>query len=332
MTDGFAHHGGRLAEACARFGGEPGDWLDLSTGINPRAWSPPSALQVDWLALPDPLALLRLEQAAAAAFGCPPDMCAGVPGSETGLRQIARLLGLPGLCLPLAYGTYRAAFGQGAEVENLAQLPERASALVLGNPNNPDGELTSRARLNALLAHQERHGGWLIVDEAFADCDPSWSIAHEVAPGRRLIVLRSFGKFFGLAGLRLGFVIAPPQVLLALRSALGDWPLHAAALSYATAAYADRDWQDETRRSLLTQQRALDSVLRRHGLSPRGDCPLFRLIAASRAGELFLPLASRNILVRPFDGRPDLLRLGLPGCEAGLDWLDSALEEIVRHG
>ncbi|MFA7587597.1 MAG: aminotransferase class I/II-fold pyridoxal phosphate-dependent enzyme, partial [Novosphingobium sp.] len=182
MTGGFTYHGGRLADACARFGGQPADWLDLSTGINPNPWAPPVALTVDWHALPDPGSLLRLEQAAAAFFGCSPQLCAAVPGSETGLRQLARLLDLPGLCQPLAYGTYRAAFVQAAQLEDLGQLPDRASVLVLGNPNNPDGRLTPRGQVLALLAHQERQGGWLIVDEAFAECDPGWSIADEVAP------------------------------------------------------------------------------------------------------------------------------------------------------
>ncbi|MCW1383727.1 aminotransferase class I/II-fold pyridoxal phosphate-dependent enzyme [Novosphingobium sp. KCTC 2891] len=332
MSAEFTHHGGRLAEACARFGGKAANWLDLSTGINPFSWQPDAGLSVDWKALPDEGALTRLEHAAAGFFGCDATLCAAVPGSETGLRQLARLLALPGLHQPLSYGTYRAAFAQTDAIEDLAHLPHRASVLVLGNPNNPDGHILPIAKLLSLLDHQERHGGWLIVDEAFADCDPGWSIAGAVAPGRRLIVLRSFGKFFGLAGLRLGFVIAPPKVLEGLREGLGDWPVHAAALAFGAAAYTDRTWIDAARSDLTFQANALDAMLQRHGLSSRGGCPLFRLIVAPNAGDMFRRLAHRHILTRPFAERPDLLRIGLPHGDAAVARLDAALAEVCGHG
>ena len=306
MTAGFAHHGGRLQAACDRFGGRPEEWIDLSTGINPDGWQPAEPIPVDWRCLPDTDALMQLEKQAARYFGCDPAYCVAVPGSETGLRLLARLLDLPGLHLPLAYGTYRAAFARGDALADPLRLPARATALVLGNPNNPDGKLLTRDRLLAMLDHQERHGGWLVVDEAFADCDPGWSIAAKVSTQRRLIVLRSFGKFFGLAGLRLGFVIAPPAILAGLREALGDWPLHAGALAFGNAAYADATWIGATRRDLPRRAAALDAVLDRRGLAPQGACPLFRLITASGAGALFEPLARHRILTRPFVDRPDL--------------------------
>ncbi len=332
MNAGFRHHGGRLADACARFGGGPSQWLDLSTGINPVAWQVPEDIAVDWRALPEPAALARLERVAAAHFGCPPSLCAAVPGSETGLRLVARLLGLPGLYRPPAYGTYRAAFAQAGAIADFADLPDRATALVLGNPNNPDGHVMPPADLLALLGHQQRHEGWLIVDEAFADCDPGTSIAAEVAAGRRLVVVRSFGKFFGLAGLRLGFVIAPQDVLQALRDALGDWPVHAAALAIGAAAYADATWISHTRRDLVARAAALDGLLERHGLRPGGACPLFRLITAPRAGDWFAPLARRHILTRPFADDADRLRVGLPPDHAALERLDRALAEVRADG
>lgn len=325
MTAGFAHHGGRLREACDRFGGRPEEWIDLSTGINPNGWRPVEPLAIDWRCLPDTNALTQLEQMAARYFGCDPALCVAVPGSETGLRLLAPLLDLPGLHQSLAYGTYRAAFAQRNMLADPLALPARATALVLGNPNNPDGKLFARDDLLALLDHQERHGGWLVVDEAFADCDPGWSIAADVCTQRRLIVLRSFGKFFGLAGLRLGFVIAPPAILAGVRQALGDWPLHAAALAFGSAAYADAAWIAATRRDLPRRAAALDAVLVRHGLTPQGACPLFRLVAAPGAGALFEPLARHRILARPFANHPDLLRIGLPADDRALDRLEAAL-------
>ncbi|MDB5726302.1 MAG: aminotransferase class I/II-fold pyridoxal phosphate-dependent enzyme [Novosphingobium sp.] len=326
MSGRHTLHGGRLADARARFGGEEADWLDLSTGINPNGWTPPTGTALDWRALPDPHGLARLERTAAAYFGADPELCLAVPGSEAGLRALARVLGLPGVHLPLCYGTYAEAF---AAPRAASRVP---SVLVLGNPNNPDGALVTRETLLAALERQERNGGWLIVDEAFADCAPAWSIAHEVAEHRRLIVTRSFGKFFGLAGVRLGFVLAPTALLAGLRQLYGEWPICAAALSFGAEAYADAPWIARTRAQLPMAAEALDDVLMRHGLSPRSSCPLFRLTESPVAHDLFTALAQRHILTRPFAEHPKLLRFALPDDAAALARLDSALEEARAGG
>jgi cobalamin biosynthetic protein CobC len=197
--------------------------------------------------------------------------------------------------------------------------------LVLGNPNNPDGATIARDAVLAALAQQEDNGGWLMVDEAFADCAPDASVAAEVADDRRLIVTRSFGKFFGLAGVRLGFVLAPRSVLAALRERQGEWPVCSAALAFGTMAYADRRWIDRTRHDLAATARRLDDVLRHHGLHPHGDCPLFRLVDTPLAGRLFTRLAEAHILTRAFADHPRLLRFGLPGNAAALARIDAQL-------
>lgn len=326
MNGAHTVHGGRLGDARASFGGEAGDWLDLSTGINPNAWTPPEGVAPAWRALPDPRELARLERTAAAYFGGDPALCAAVPGSEAGLRALGRLLGLPGVHPPLCYGTYAQAF---AAPRTAGRVP---SVLVVGNPNNPDGAIMPREALLAALARQEHSGGWLVVDEAFADCAPEWSVAGEVADNRRLIVTRSFGKFFGLAGVRLGFVLAPAALLAELRQLQGEWPVCAAALSFGTAAYADAPWIVRTRAALARSATHLDDVLTRHGLAPRGHCPLFRLAETDAAHDLFAALARRHILTRPFADRPRLLRFGLPGDAAALARLDAALAEARTHG
>jgi cobalamin biosynthetic protein CobC len=326
MSDPHTVHGGRLADARARFGGDRADWLDLSTGINPNAWMPPGDAAPDWRALPDPRELAGLEQTAAAYFGADPALCAAVPGSEAGLRALARVLGLPGLHLPLCYGTYAQAFGVAGAT---GRVP---SVLVVGNPNNPDGAIVAREALLAVLAQQEQSGGWLIVDEAFADCAPEWSVADEVAQHRRLIVTRSFGKFFGLAGVRLGFVLAPSALLAELRHLQGEWPVCSAALSFGSAAYADAPWIARTRAALAVGAALLDEVLAHHGLAPRGSCPLFRLAETPAGHGLFAALARRHILTRPFAEHPALLRFGLPVDTEALDRLDAALTEACSVG
>lgn len=332
MNGEFFIHGGRLAEARAHFGGAREDWLDLSTGINPIAWPGTETTAVDWRGLPDPRDLARLEQQAADYFGVDPALCCAVPGSETGLRMIARILGLPGLHLPLTYSTHANAFERAGPIASIAQLPAGPSALVIANPNNPDGRATPVDTLLALLDRQETENGWLIVDEAFADCRPDWSIASQVTSERRLIVSRSFGKFFGLAGIRLGFVIGPAPLLGGLRRLLGEWPICSAAVAFGTRAYGDSEWIAVTRRDLPKRASDLDAALRRHGLAPKGECPLFRLVDTGDASKLFTALARRHILTRPFAEHPHLLRFGLPDGDAALARLDQALAEASVDG
>lgn len=332
MSGALSVHGGRMAEARARFGGTCEEWLDLSTGINPVPWPGAEALPIDWRSLPDPCDLARLEQVAATCFGIAPSLCCAVPGSETGLRLIARILGLPGEYLPLTYSTHADAFEHASPIASPAQGAAGATALVIASPNNPDGRITPEPALLALLERQEGDDGWLIVDEAFADCRAGGNMAVHVGNGRRLVVLRSFGKFFGLAGVRLGFVVAPAELLGRVRHLLGEWPVCAAALAFGTGAYADSDWIAATRRDLPGRAARLDAVLVRHGLAPQGDCPLFRLVETDGAPELFSRLARRFILTRPFARHPRLLRFGLPADDAAFARLDRALEEIAADG
>ena len=324
MSGAFDWHGGRLDAACAQFGGAREEWLDLSTGINPCPWPVPTDLAPDWHARPDPSALARLEGIAAQYFGVDPSLCCAVPGSEIGLRLIAAILGLPGRYLEPTYRTHAAMFAKAHSVE--APRPDDpANALVIANPNNPDGRATPPSMLREWLAEQEAAGGWLIVDEAFVDTMSYLSIAAQVDPARQLIVLRSFGKFFGLAGVRLGFAIAPPDVISALRDLLGDWPLSGAAIAIGERAYADSAWIDATRTALTTRAVQFDRILSHHGMAPQGGSPLFRLVRAENAGALFDRLARHRILTRPFGDRPDWLRFGVPADEAQMQRVARAL-------
>ncbi|AIT78917.1 threonine-phosphate decarboxylase [Novosphingobium pentaromativorans] len=316
-------HGGRLLEACRRFGGRPGDWLDLSTGINPSPWPSAAVAATDWSRLPEPDALSELEARAAAHFGVDPDHCCAIGGSELAIRLVGRLLGMPGRSLQPAYGSHEEAFA--GPCAHFGEVPKKPAALIFANPNNPDGKLR---RGNDVLDWSDRltmAGSWLVVDEAYADCDPVESVASGVQDGRQLIVLRSFGKFFGLAGLRLGFVLGPGDMIAAFREAIGDWPVHSAALAIGSAAYGDSAWIAGTRLALFERARAIDSVLAGHGLTPLGACPLFRLVETRSAQTLFRHLAQNRILVRPFERSPDWLRIGAPASTRDLARLDRAL-------
>lgn len=308
MSDPWTWHGGGIEAARRHFGS--GDWIDLSTGINPHPWPIDAATSYDWQRLPDPEALSRLESVAASYFGVDARHVCAVPGSEIGLRLTGALVGDRARHIAPSYRTHGEMVADSAPID-----PEAArghdGTLILANPNNPDGRVNGAAAMRTLM---ERRGddGWLLVDEAFADVDPAASIAGLVDDRQKLIVFRSFGKFFGLAGVRLGFVLAPQAIVTALGERLGAWPLSAASIAIGSAAYADHDWIAATRRRLPAEAAALDVLLVRRGHRPVGDCPLFRLIEVDDAQALFEQLAQRAILTRPFADQPRWLRIGLP--------------------
>ena len=326
MSDAFTWHGGRLEDARRLYGEGPLPWLDLSTGINPAPWPGAQTLSPDWQSLPDPSSLAALEAVAARYFEVDPALCCAVPGSEIGLRLLGTVIDMAGRYRDPSYRTHAEIFDDSAAV---SFRPDDGSptALVLANPNNPDGTVLAGSILHAWLSAQEAADGWLIVDEAFVDTCPEQSMAATVAANRRLIVMRSFGKFFGLAGVRLGFAIAPPPIIDALRRRLGDWPLTHAAIEIGRSAYADRRWIEDTRAALKMRAGRFDTMLARRGLPPFGKSPLFRLIESPRAPELFDQLARNQILTRPFGNRPGWLRFGVPESDEDIERVERALTD-----
>jgi cobalamin biosynthesis protein CobC len=141
------------------------------------------------------------------------------------------------------------------------------------------------------------------------------------------VILRSFGKFYGLAGLRLGFAIAAPNTIERISAGLGPWPCSGPALLIGAAALGDQQWADDTRGKLDQEARKLDEVLAKAGFTSAGGTPLFRLARHRRAAKLHAVLARRHIWCRSFDWADDLLRFGLPPDAAALDRLAVALND-----
>jgi len=310
----FRRHGGRVGLAAALLPEAPRPWLDLSTGINPVPYPTPRPTRADLARLPDPEAIAELEAAAAAAFGAEPARVAATPGTEAALRLLPRLLRarLVTIAEPTYGGHIEAWRAAGAELREAD-----ADAWVVVNPNNPDGRLTPP---EALLGAAKRQ--WVVIDEAFADPCPASSLASQ-ARGR-LIVLRSFGKFYGLPGVRLGFVVADPALAREVRRAFGDWPVAAEALAAGRAAYADGAWRLRTQERLARDRLRLDRLLTWAGLEIVGGTDLFRLARAHDAEAVFLGLAAAGVLCRPFN-EPGLLRFGLPGPRRDWHRLGAAL-------
>jgi cobalamin biosynthetic protein CobC len=318
-------HGGRLGAARTLYPDAPTPWLDLSTGINPRAYPVPSLASEAWSRLPDPESTRALERAAADAFGVDdPARVVAAAGSETLIRLLPRLL--PARRIGVAARTYggHAEAWRAAGAALLADTDPAIDLRVVVNPNNPDGQTLSPDQVLGLA------GGPLVVDEAFADTDPDLSVASLAgAPGhQRLIALRSFGKFYGLAGARLGFLIAEPCLAARVRQALGDWPVSGPTIAVGLAAYADPAWAIQTRRRLAEDAARLDVLLRAAGFEIIGGTSLFRLARAVDAPRRFEVLARAGILTRPFPWDETLIRFGLPGPKP--DWLRlaDALERL----
>jgi cobalamin biosynthetic protein CobC len=281
--------------------------------------------------LPDEAELAKLEKAAALAFGAPAGLTCALPGTEIGIRLLATM-NLPGpvRIVEPCYGSYREAWPEATGIDESQLAEEGPQTLVVANPNNPDGKVRPAEELLGLAERLERTGGFLVVDEAFVDSAPELSLCPALSDRKNIAVLRSFGKFFGLGGIRLGFLASSAELIEAARKRVGAWPVSTAALRVGTAAYADRAWADQTRACLTVAAARLDEVLIAHGLSVRGDCPLFRLVESEDAPKLFTRLARRGILTRPFSFNPRWLRIGLPADEAARNRFKLALSAALE--
>ena len=272
------HHGGRLKAAAAQYEIPLKAWLDLSTGINLSGYPVPTVPNEYWLRLPEDED--NLEAAACAYYGA--QQLLPVAGSQAAIQALPYLRkhSRVGVLSP-GYAEHAAAWQSAGhdvklliadEIDNeLAQL----DILVLIHPCNPSGERFSRDKLLHWHTHLAKRGGWLVVDEAFMDVTPEDSIcalAHR--PG--LVAMRSLGKFFGLAGARVGFVAAEPQLLKSLRDSLGPWTINAPARWIATRALQDTAWQTSTRARLLHDETRMQKLLTESGLKPTGGCALFQ--------------------------------------------------------
>ncbi|WP_312357161.1 threonine-phosphate decarboxylase CobD [Agrobacterium sp.] len=325
-------HGGNLGKARLMFPDAPEPWIDLSTGINPHSY-PHSPIPASAFArLPEPDAAEALKRLAATHFGAPSAAHITLsPGTQMLmplLAQIALSRGAKnGAVLSPAYAeharTARMAGLNVTEVDNLGDLSASAYAVVV-NPNNPDGRVTDRDALLSLAHSMRRKNGLLVVDEAFVEAGGTESLA-DAADHDALVVLRSFGKFYGMAGVRLGFAIAHPDTAAALEARLGPWAVSGPALHIATEALADEEWRSSMRLQLTKEARRMNDLLKKVGLEIAGGTSLFTLVRDKRAAALFGHLGQRGILVRIFDERPNDMRFGLPGSEAEWQRLEVAL-------
>ncbi|MCG5516062.1 MULTISPECIES: threonine-phosphate decarboxylase CobD [unclassified Ectothiorhodospira] len=327
----FLPHGGRLRAAAREEGIPLEEWLDLSTGINPNGWPVPAVPTSQWMRLPEEDD--GLEAAATHYYGSDPLL--PVAGSQAAIQALPTLLP-PGRCVGVlhpSYGEHAHAWKQAGHTvralapETIEEHLPALDVLLLVYPNNPTGALFDPARLQSWHQRLADKGGWLIIDEAFMDATPERSLAP-TCPQPGLIVLRSLGKFFGLAGARVGFVFAEVDIRQRLAAALGPWTVTGPSRWVATQALEDRDWQEQTRFSLYEAGARLRDCLDIHGLPPDGGTSLFQWGRTDQAREIHQALRRQGILTRLFTD-PLSLRFGLPADESQWQRLEDALKEVL---
>lgn len=319
-------HGGDIDSAIRRFGGDPALWIDLSTGINRQPWLCPGTPEDILRVLPTAEVSDACADAARSAFRAPQGtLCLPVAGAQAAIRLLPFTVrpGRAGVVGP-TYNEHAASFEAAGwhvtEVATIADLQGFDVAIVV-NPNNPDGRHWSA---EALLALRE-HNGLAIVDESFADVDPAASLCPRLGGVERLVVLRSFGKFWGLAGLRLGFALGSAPEIDALRTLAGPWTVSGPALHAGRLALADAGWAAATRTRLAAEAPRLDSLAAVAGWSLVGGTTLFRLYETGDAEAAQASLARERIWSRRFPYSAGWLRLGLPGSVSEWDRLAAAL-------
>jgi cobalamin biosynthetic protein CobC len=328
-------HGGERAAARRLFPAAPEPFIDLSTGINPNPYPLPDLPGVLFACLPETDAMAALAAVAAGTYGAPSaDHIVAAPGTQILLPMAAGLVpaGRAAVVTPTYSEHARVVALAGHAVIETGNLEAAGGCNLVTNPNNPDGRLFSKDILLAAAKQLQARGGVLVVDEAFMDVGPrEASLAPEVSRGN-IVVLRSFGKFFGLAGLRLGFAIAAPPLARRLAAQLGPWAVSGPALAIGARALADRAWSETARHHLTQAAARLDAILGAAKIKILGGTTLFRLIQTPAAAKLFDHLGRAGILTRAFPDHPAWLRFGLPASEQEWQRLQEAMAAWVDSG
>lgn len=295
-------HGGGIDAAIAQYGGARSEWLDLSTGINPNPFPLPPFTSENWGSLPDVKLFKDLEVAARRFWNIPKEAAVlAVPGASSAIARIPNLSTTKGSVriVTETYNEHASAFRTaGWQVSARGQ-----DASVTVHPNNPTAEFVSAPNIPKTPL--------TIIDESFCDIAPDHSHI-EMARNAGTIILKSFGKFWGLAGLRLGFAIGDPTLIHELRETIGPWQVSGPALVTGITALNDFEWAQNTRENLKQDAQRMDALLTRAGAKIVGGSTLFQLYSVDNAQAWQDKLAKGKVLSRVFPYSQNWLRLGLP--------------------
>jgi cobalamin biosynthetic protein CobC len=330
-------HGGNLAGAIAQYGGVRSQWLDLSTGISPWAYPVGNVPMEGWARLPEADAEANLINAAKAAYGVPANaQVVAAPGTQALIQRLPDLpLQKATVALdPVGYQEHAVCWQRAGHDVVLTRAPlveaienTAITHCVVIHPHNPLGHFQDLQALSQVAELLPKRGGFLVVDEAFCDAYPLRSTTQLSEQGA--LILKSFGKIFGLAGLRLGFAIGPGEPMGQLKAELGPWAVSGPAMEIGAKALVDDVWLKNHVHKLIAQSAALSELLSENGFSPAGSTSLFVSVRHQKAGVIADGLARQHILIRGFDQDAELLRFGLPGTADDMLRLQTALAEVL---
>lgn len=310
-------HGGRINAAQVLFPNAPLPWIDLSTGVNPHAYPIPKLAPQAWSRLPDDGAFSGIEDAARMRYNAPPQgsVVAG-SGVQSFIQILPRIFPRRRVAiLGFTYAEYALNWRTSGStidiVDTIEQLDKDFDIGIIVNPNNPDGRLVEKDRIVDLAERFARKNQLLIIDESFVDFYPQLS-AVNLSILDSVIVLRSFGKTYGLPGLRLGFALCSKYNEILLRQALGPWAVSGPALAIGLQALFDPEWLKCAAVKCQHDADRLDNLLKNTGFIAIGGTILYRLVQHREAQRIFDKLCTHGILVRHFPEKQDWLRFGLP--------------------
>ena len=325
-------HGGQLREASQKFGLPVDQWIDLSTGINPLGYPIPPIPNEVWYRLPDDLDELN----SVAQNYYQTEQLLPLAGSQAAIKTLARLrpscqVGIVHPC----YDEHRLAWQQsGHSIHVLRHIPDvswvfqNLDVFILVQPNNPTGHVYEPDYLQEVFQALSRKKGWLIIDEAFIEACPKARSTIQKNMPEGLIILRSCGKFWGLAGARIGFLIAHSKILQQARDQLGPWCLSGPSRWLMTQALADTPWHTQTHKNLATLSKQMDLTLKNMGFIAQGHCHLFRWLPTPMAAKIHDDLGKKGIFTRLFTD-PMSLRFGLPKSKTEWDLFQKTLSQIL---
>jgi len=322
-------HGGKLFNASQKFSIPVNEWLDLSTGINSESWPIGKIPASLFCRLPEEDdSLLPAAQSYYGVTNCLP-----IAGSQTAIQHLPHMRpscnvavispGYEEHAFCWHYAGHKVYLISSEEIESILS---NIDVLVIINPNNPTTERFSENQLCHWYDQLHKKKGWLIVDEAFMDITPDASVL-KLSSNPGFIVLRSLGKFFGLAGIRVGFIFSDPAFLTKFSKGIGPWSISNPSRYIAIQALQDRAWQSKARNKLNKNAWKLFQLLNQANLSPHGRSDYFHWVVNKNSEEIFTHLAHQGILVRLFK-EPLSLRFGLPSNKLEFERLENSLKHI----
>ncbi|WP_117235498.1 threonine-phosphate decarboxylase [Vibrio maerlii] len=338
------HHGGKLLEAIGVYGGSKEEWVDVSTGVSPYTYPVTSIPLEAWNRLPEDNDGLEI---AAQSYYNSRITPVAIAGSQAAIMLLPLIvtehLGRCGtICLPsVGYKEHQHAWqklrhnNQMWDLDFYDDIPsdeqvKRADVILIINPNNPTGYFIDQQTMHRLQQQLHAKGGRLIVDEAFMDCTPEKSILPtfntQSKLDENLIVLRSVGKFFGLAGARVGFVFAVSPILQKLREEIGPWTVTGPARWVVNQALQDGTWQQQTRQQLKTDITRLESLISNAWRCHYTSGNLFVTAYLNNAEITHQTMCKNQVLARLCDEN-NAIRFGLPK----QDWQWDRLEQVLKY-